>query len=350
MSPDSNLPSSSEKPSLLDWLETFLPFRFPRIPLTRTAANLDKAAALVVMAGGENVVARIQASTSRVEARSASEQTLIEFGQAQISETPGLAERALQYALSDALKAQQNREDILRITCENLSANPSDQDATDEIDSDWLDTFKKHAETKTNSDIQQIWAKILASEIRKPGTTSLRTLQFLSTASTTDAKRVVSIFSFAISGSFIPHWAYENDRYPFSEFFSADETGVVNGVYGIGGTSTNMAPVQQTGLPHPYAVILHYFDMVGLIEVDDDTYRFQVPAMFLTEVGRSLFQISDTKTPDYSYFESFLENFINAQTHNTVSTTIKRVLLASKGAWAGNSFQISNQKILYPKN
>src|SRR6218665_2547923 len=69
-----------EKPDFLSWIETWLPFRLPRIPLVQTAKNLDRAAAAIVLACGDNAVARIETSTTRIESRSAAEKTFIEFG------------------------------------------------------------------------------------------------------------------------------------------------------------------------------------------------------------------------------------------------------------------------------
>jgi hypothetical protein len=304
----SNLPSATEKPSLLDWLETFLPFRLPRIPFVRTAANLDKAAAMIVLAGGENVAARIQSSTSSISARTDAERALIEFGKTQITADArkDIAARALEYAVGDALRKQENRENILRLATEELAKNPPSEEAETEIEDDWLNAFRQYAETKSKSDLQQLWAKILAAEIRKPGSSSLRTLDFLSTISSDDANRIVQGFSFVIKEGFIPYFAYEQDFLDYGRLLFLQEMGIVAGLYGLGGSAWRGEAHAQQGWNPPNVVQISYYDKMAAIQSPDAQYKIEVPAAILTSIGRELFQITETKSPNYDYFRAFI--------------------------------------------
>ena len=343
MSSDSNLPSVPEKPGLLDWLESHLPFKIPRIPLVQTAANLDKATAMIILAGGTNITERINSSTTRIKAKSDAERALIEFGQLQISNPASmeLADRALQYAVGDAIRAQQNREQILRLTADDLSANKPEQDAADDIDVDWLGAFNKYAETKSNAEIQQLWAKILSSEIRKPGSTSLRTLDFLSTVSMRDAKRIVSIFTFALNSTFIPHWVHEEDKYSFAEFFSLQEIGIISGVYGMGGASTNIKAIAQPNRSGAFAVIVEYFEKVAIIETSDQNYCLKIPASFLTEIGRNLFAMTDTKIPDYGYLDEYMTQL--------GKDPITKISIATIASRIENGLRTIDERVIYQK-
>src|SRR5882762_4353288 len=66
MSNDNQLPA--ELPTLRDLIAQWLGFQLPTIPLPQTVRNLDKAIAKIVLAGGENVEARIRANTSKEKA------------------------------------------------------------------------------------------------------------------------------------------------------------------------------------------------------------------------------------------------------------------------------------------
>lgn len=341
MSPESNLPSPSEKPSLLDWLETFLPFKLPRIPFVQTAKNLDKAVAAIVLAGGENVATRIQTSTTRIDARSTAEKAFIEHGQASIAlGSSELAERALNYALGDAIAAQKNREEILRIAVDHLDENSPREDAPESIDDDWLNAFKRFSETKSNADIQQLWARILSAEIRKPGSTSLRTLDFLSTVSMEDAKRIVKIFPFVMNNMFIPNWVYKENYHPYGEFLTLQEMGVVSGVFGLGGPSTDILVTPQSELGR-YAVFFEYNGMAAILETTVETYHLQIPAMFLTEVGRNLFAITDTKQTDHALFEKFATQL--------GKDPVNRISLAWITGRNQSGIQFTSQRVIYSK-
>jgi len=204
--PPANLPA---KLSFFDWLESLLPFKLPRISLPQVAKNFDKAAARLVISSLGNVSERLDANSRRIKARSAAETALIERAETILSSNANLGSdlenRALQHALGEALNAQANRERILELAATELShdkktseESPKESDAQSEIDADWLNTFAQYAEKKSNEDVQRIWAKILASEIRQPGSSSLRTLYFLASVNSKDANRIVSAFSFVI--------------------------------------------------------------------------------------------------------------------------------------------------------
>lgn len=78
------------------------------------------------------------------------------------------------------LKETSNRRKPLKLTVNELKDSSVSPNCEQEIDEDWLDLFTRTAETKSNEDIQLILSKILAGEIRKPGSFSPSTIQTLS--------------------------------------------------------------------------------------------------------------------------------------------------------------------------
>ena len=91
-----------------------------------------------------------------------------------------LAERALDYFGSKIVREQQNRESVARKFLNRLAESPKDEDTSSDIDDDWLTAFWRLAETKTSHDVQELLARLLASEVTKPGSVSPTTLQTLS--------------------------------------------------------------------------------------------------------------------------------------------------------------------------
>jgi hypothetical protein len=94
-----------------------------------------------------------------------------------------LVERAINHFGGKLFKEQINREKITAKAIDELKNDPPTQDSDSEIDEDWLSMFSRIAEQKSNADVQLFLAKILAGEIRKPGSYSPQTIQILSTLS-----------------------------------------------------------------------------------------------------------------------------------------------------------------------
>lgn len=97
-------------------------------------------------------------------------------------------DNALRSFASDFVSKQVNRESILRLTVQEFEQMHTMGDSDEEIDDDWLATYSELAGRKSNSEVQQIFAKILAGEIRKPGSFSPMTLHILSTLTPDVAK------------------------------------------------------------------------------------------------------------------------------------------------------------------
>lgn len=91
-----------------------------------------------------------------------------------------LVNRSVNFFGTQLLREQINREAIMEQTIEDLKTNPPKEDIKEEIDEDWLEMFARIAATKSNKDVQLFLSKILAGEIRNPGSFGPRTIQTLS--------------------------------------------------------------------------------------------------------------------------------------------------------------------------
>ncbi|MDP1679835.1 MAG: DUF2806 domain-containing protein [Candidatus Nitrotoga sp.] len=73
------------------------------------------------------------------------------------------------------LQRQTNIEAIAEVAIKELP----DHVSTDKVDGDWRTRFFDIAENVSNSDMQALWGKVLAGEVAKPGSYSLRALDVL---------------------------------------------------------------------------------------------------------------------------------------------------------------------------
>lgn len=96
-------------------------------------------------------------------------------------------------------KRQKNIENITQKAAENLEfeTNVSEEP----VDEDWTTRFFNYAEDISNEEMQVLWGRILAGEIKKPKSYSLRTLDILRNLSKEEAQVFMKFASLSIISS-----------------------------------------------------------------------------------------------------------------------------------------------------
>ncbi|MBX3215187.1 MAG: DUF2806 domain-containing protein [Labilithrix sp.] len=156
-------------------------FGFPVPPtfaknVVAATSSLVVAALTVPTAWLEGVAVRLRADA---EAKAKVAGGAVPIALETIAADQELGRRATMHLGGRMLREQTNREAVAKQTLEEIRVNPPREDATAAIDEDWLDMFARHAETKTNDEMRAYFARILAGEIRKPGSFSPATLEVL---------------------------------------------------------------------------------------------------------------------------------------------------------------------------
>lgn len=129
------------------------------------------------------------------------------------------------------LKKQQNIETVAN----KAAAVLADEEAvtSEPVDQDWLLRFFNTVEDVGNEEMQEIWARLLAGEVKKPGTFSLRTLETLRNMTHAEAVIFEKICSHCmeIAGS---HAVLRYEDYlkefdiPFGMILKLSECGLIN--------------------------------------------------------------------------------------------------------------------------
>lgn len=107
-----------------------------------------------------------------------------------------LADRTQQRIEFKEQKRQKNIEEITQKAADNLEFENKVSD--DPVDEDWASRFFDYAEDISNEEMQGLWGRILAGEIKKPKSYSLRTLDVLRNLSTEEAEVFIKFGSLAI--------------------------------------------------------------------------------------------------------------------------------------------------------
>ena len=132
----------------------------------------------------DNVPERTNTKSSKQQLIGLAKSYALEGGMLPEEKQQPIIDRALKRERITRLKQQQNLEAII------LKAIPycNNENAVNKTDQDWFSHFIKLAENISNTTMQDLWSKILAKEIIKPNSFSLKTLTEFKKMSIHDAK------------------------------------------------------------------------------------------------------------------------------------------------------------------
>lgn len=282
-----NLPAPSPdkgnalRPTITELIESFFGITLPKIPLPQTLKNADKALSVLVLALGKNITERLSNSTKMIQVK-------------------GKLARIELENRSEADRKADNRVNVGRIAMEVLSDQSNDHDAPSEIESDWLNMFARFSEDKSSEELQTLFGKILAGEIRQPGSFSLRTLQFFSVLTKTEAEQLSTYFSYSLDGKIVPYHPQKKGGPSVPLQTLMFDLGVA------GAGSFQIANLSRTYTVAPRT--RHATSGIGkaiLIENNTDReIQFRIMGQPITTTGREILKIASPPEIDLAFLES----------------------------------------------
>ena len=228
------------------------------------------------------------------------------------SNDPEVIERALSSLVAKLYRGQINREEIAKKTIDNLNANNFSnieqcQSASvygppnttgQNVDEDWLNMFAKYAEDASTEKMQDLWARVLAGEIRNPSRFSLRTLGFLSEFDSTIAslfEKYVPMVCSDDSNSFIPIGEetinnnilkYEN----LSNLLNLQDCGLLRGIEGFVSIVHKPPNIGVIPIGNHYSTYIICQGIKIIVEIELNQ-TFSVRAIHLTQIAKDLISI-----------------------------------------------------------
>jgi len=273
-----------------DWLSQL---NLPQIILGRAGkaiSDLVGSAVDIPKAGIERVSSKIRAETER-----------------QIAFDNKVHEKASELALGDdafvlrainknaerLLKGQSNREKIAKAALDDLSKEgvESADVASEGVSEDWMNHFSAHAEKVSSEQMQNLWAKILAGQIRKPGEFSLSTLRMMSELDQNIATKFANFIDHEIGGSVILYnnGAPQKSSSVNKELLDLESFGFISGV--SGGFSKTLK-ARQDG-----TVMVPYGNFLIVVYLKEGLKEIVLPSLPLTNTGKQILSVSVRKTP-----------------------------------------------------
>lgn len=143
-------------------------------------------------------------------------------------------ERLQDRLFNKELKRQNNIDNVAEIAAAELEKETSVSD--EPVSEDWTTRFFNIAEDISDNEMQDIWGRILAGEVKKPKSYSLRTLEFLKNLSKDEALAFVKVANLSLLGAgkycvFNPDngkFLEENFDIKFSDLLQLKELGLIN--------------------------------------------------------------------------------------------------------------------------
>lgn len=203
-------------------------------------------------------------------------------------------------------KKQLNIENVTAFAAEELRNEPP---ITDEpIDEDWTTRFFRIIEDVSNEEMQALWGKILAGEIKQPKSYSLRTLELIRNLSQNDADVFMKVAKFAIKSdkSYYLYKGNNEDKLKsefdinYKDMALLTEIGLIQP-----GTFVHQQFLQQ---PTDSERILIAGNVILFIKIKANTPTIMMPVNVFSNAGNELMKLINP-APPMNYL-SYLANSI----------------------------------------
>ncbi|MDQ3713737.1 MAG: DUF2806 domain-containing protein [Acidobacteriota bacterium] len=230
-------------------------------------------------------------------------------------------------------RKQLNIENVTANAVEELRSDPNVENYTNNepVDADWISRFFQTVENVSDEQMQQLWGRILAGEVKKPKSFSFRTLETLRNLSKAEAKSFSKICEFAFSmpriGLYIPDFSLNNAQdlefsIPYNELLLMKELGFLQSQ----GSAFKM--YSHSGF---YRCVASMSGYVIELNFNTDSNKKSLFVQGFTQVGKDLFPLIDTKQ-DGNYlkkiFAPFFEN-CSEVTYGKIGSYIGETPIAS---------------------
>ena len=210
-------------------------------------------------------------------------------------EITDLHRRAAQRLIQEEAKRQKNMEDII----DKAEPHLNEEAKPDAMEDDWVANFFDKCRLVSDSEMQSLWARVLAGEANAPGTYSKRTVNLLSDLDKNEAELLTQLCGF---GWMIVNFAplvfnekaeiYNRHDINFDTLIHLENIGLIQFA----------APHDFTepGLPKKFTV--HYYGKRLRLDISKDPdNELDVGKVLLTKSGQELAPICGSKPVDGFY-------------------------------------------------
>lgn len=217
-------------------------------------------------------------------------------------------------------KRQQNIEGITSVAAAELSQ--IDDISGEKPDEDWITRFFSSAQDISSEQMQDLWGRVLAGEIKKPGSYSLKTLEFMRNVTKSDAAALEHVGKISLqygATTFIAthdqNWLQEHLKIYPGHHFSVSEMGAMYP------TDLNLRLFREDSTQEEVFVA---GDLMLLVSRGENKSEIQLPMWKFTMVGRELLALIP-KANDETYLESLGLFFVEKKANARIARVIEKL-------------------------
>ena len=155
------------------------------------------------------------------------------------------------------------------------------------VEEDWLTRWRDSASQVSAEELQALWGRVLAGEVKSPGTFSLRTLEFLKNLSKEDARQIEKLAPFVVDD-----FVFKGDK-PLLES-EGISLGFLLGLQDLGIVEVSQSGVRKilrSALPDKFMLGLVAYKRVLVITHEDPSKEFRLDVYRLTSLGKEVLKL-----------------------------------------------------------
>ena len=162
------------------------------------------------------------------------------------------------------------------------------------VDEDWLFRWRDAACTVSSEELQTLWGRVLAGEIKSPGSFSLRTLEFLKNISHKEALEIAKLAPFVLGNDCIfknEEKLLDSEGITFGFLLGLQNLGITCGVDAAG-----LSRETRSNNPDKFKQVLVSHDRVLVVTHEDASKTSTLAIYGLTSLGRQIFKLGSFKS------------------------------------------------------
>lgn len=203
-------------------------------------------------------------------------------------------------AIADATRREVNVAKAILFAEEDIQQTSSTTQGGQEVpdataDPDWLYRWRDAASEVSAEELQHLWGRVLAGEVRSPGSFSLRTLEFLRNISRQEAEAIELLSRYAL-GAFIysgESGLLEAEGMNLSFLLGMQDLGLISGVGGLGFNIT------LTSLrPESFELAFRVANRILVVTHPDPQKKLELAAYVVTRLGNEVLSLGAPKPSD----------------------------------------------------
>jgi hypothetical protein len=176
------------------------------------------------------------------------------------------------------------------------------------LDDDWLYRWRESAGAVSAEELQNLWGRVLAGEIKSPGAFSLRTLEFLKNLSQAEAAAISKISRFVVADAI-----YRGDEnllkaegLTYGFLLGMQQLGILSGVEALG-----LSLTLKSNEPGRFSQALVSHNQVIVVSHEDASKQLKIsPVCQVTGIGRQILRLGTFESHD-GYLRSLGQSIKN---------------------------------------